>query len=306
MMNKHYLSLEPFVFWRQEKRPLDWDEKFGRAAELELEIGFGLGDFLVRRAQALPHINFVGIELRWHLVRLALRKIALAGLANVRVLQVDARLALERVFAEESLNRVRALFPCPWPKERHVKHRLFSTPFLRLLNSRLKTMGEAIITTDHRPFFEWVQSQLPTAGFDARPVFISPQSRTKYERKWQERGQERFYELCLTKYRHVEIPAKEERHLRTYAVTRFDPEHFRPENQHDKIIVEFREIMYDPRREKALVRCLVVEENFAQNIWIEITKKGQRWVIRPAQGSCFVPTAGAQLALDGVRDAIGA
>jgi tRNA (guanine-N7-)-methyltransferase len=298
VMNKHYLSLQPFIPWKEDERPINWRRKFARTADLEVEIGFGLGDFLVRQALASPHKDFVGIELGWPLVRRALRKIALAGLNNVRVLQADARVAFERLFTPNSLNRVYALFPYPWPKPRQAKHRLFSKPFLGLLNSRLVERGELLIVTDHQPYFDWLLAQLSDSGFTARSEMIGPRFRTKYERKWQENGQEHFYELRLTKHRHIEIPMKEDLTLRTYSVIRFDPERFEPLDQRNKIVVEFKEVLYDPARQKALVKSLVVEDNLVQNIWIEVVRKGACWLIRPAGGTGLVPTVGAQRAVD--------
>ncbi len=90
-MKSPYLSLNPFIPWMKEKHPVEWPKKFGRSAELEVEIGFGLGDFLVQQAQAHPEKDFLGIELGWVYIRRALRKIALAGVKNVRVMQADVR-----------------------------------------------------------------------------------------------------------------------------------------------------------------------------------------------------------------------
>ena len=78
-MKSPYLSLNPFIPWMKEKHPVEWPKKFGRSAELEVEIGFGLGDFLVQQAQAHPEKDFLGIELGWVFIRRALRKITLAG-----------------------------------------------------------------------------------------------------------------------------------------------------------------------------------------------------------------------------------
>ena len=64
-----------------------------------------------------------------------LRKIELAHIENVRLLRVDARLAMVRYFQPRSLERIHCLFPCPWPKKNQVKHRLFSRDFLKLLNN---------------------------------------------------------------------------------------------------------------------------------------------------------------------------
>jgi tRNA (guanine-N7-)-methyltransferase len=302
-MKPRYLSLTPLVPWMEKERPIEWRQEFGRSAELEVEIGFGLGDFLVRQALEEPEKDFVGIEIGWVPVRRALRKTALAGVRNVRIIKVDAQVAFERLFSEKSLGRAYALFPCPWPKKKHVKHRLFSRAFLKLLNSRLKDDGEVSIVTDHPSYFEWVQSQVSGTGLEAYPKTVAPQFSTKYERKWEALGQQQFYELRLIKRRHVEVPLKEDIKVRTYSVDHFEPEGFMLSDERGEITVEFKEILYDPKREKALVRALVAEDGLIQNPWIEITRVEDSWHIRPAKGSIMVPTAGVQRTLDLVRDA---
>lgn len=297
-MKTSYLSLNPFIPWMNETHPIEWQKKFGRAAGLEVEIGFGLGDFLVRRARAHPDKNFLGIELGWVLVRRALRKVAIAGIKNVRIVRADVRVAFERFFPEKSLQNVHALFPCPWPKKRHIKHRLFSNAFLRLINSRITDGGELLIVTDSWFYFDWILSQLSGTGFEACSEMISPKFSTKYERKWYDSGQEKFYELKLIKRRHVNTLPKEDLSLITYRTDSFDPENFQPSNDRGHIIVEFKEKLYDPKQQKGMVRSVVGEDNLVQDFWIEIVKKEKLWHIRPAKGCGIVPTAGIQRALD--------
>lgn len=104
-MKSSYLSLNPFIPCMKKKHPVEWPSKFGRSAELEVEIGFGLGDFLIQQAQTPPEKDYLGIELGWVYVRRTLRKINLAGVKNVRVIQADIRVALERAFLEKGMVR---------------------------------------------------------------------------------------------------------------------------------------------------------------------------------------------------------
>ena len=112
------------------KRPADWSGHFASAQPVDVEIGFGNGDFLVRTAQTQPQRNFVGIEQQWERVYKTLKKVNRSEIDNVRVLLVDAWVALERLFLPRSIERIYCLFPCPWPKKEHAKHRLFSQSFL--------------------------------------------------------------------------------------------------------------------------------------------------------------------------------
>ncbi len=303
-MEPRDLSLKPLILWLKAERPIDWQRRFGRGTILEVEIGFGYGEFLVQLAKAHPERNFVGLELKWAPVRKALRNIAQARTHNVRLIQADARVAFDRLFLPNSLHRVYALFPDPWPKKRHAKHRLFSHAVLKLLNSRLVSGGEVRIITDCQPYLNWILEQVPGAGFAANCKSIPPRFGTKYEHKWHVSGQKEFYELRLLKRDHVEIPLKEDTPLMTYHVEHFDPERFQPMDERGDTIAEFKEFLYDPKRQKGMVMVVVAEENLTQHFWIEIGQERGLWYIRPSKGCGVVPTTSVQRALDLVRDAI--
>ncbi|NOZ29345.1 MAG: tRNA (guanosine(46)-N7)-methyltransferase TrmB [Chloroflexi bacterium] len=302
-MRRRYLSLEPFIPWRQSERPIDWRQRFGREAPLIVEIGFGNGAYLVQQALAHPDRDFVGIEMEWPSVQRGLRRIAQAGVSNVRIIQVDARVAFERLFTQRSVQHVYSLFPCPWRKEKHVKHRLFGHGFLRLLNSRLVDGGDVQVVTDYRPYVDWILEQVPDTGFGVRVEEVPPRFGTKYERKWSEQGQRRFYELSLSKQAHIDIPVKEDISLRTYRIDRFDPDRFQPAEARGEITVVFKSFLYDPKRQTGMVHVIAAEEGLTQSFWIEIVPREGAWVIRPAPGCGFVPTAAVQRALDLVYEA---
>ena len=302
-MRALYRSLKPLILWRTHPRPLDWEALFGRHAPVELEIGFGNGDYLVAQASQYPEHHFVGIEVEWEGVQRALRRCARAGVSNVRLILGDARPVLRRAVAPQTLHRVYALFPCPWPKERHHKHRLFIQSFLQLVNSRLVVGGEAYLLTDHADYFEWVLSQLTDTGFTAWARTVPPMVNTKYERKWLSAGQTRFYELRLQKREHCEIPYLEDVPMQTYRVPEFNRERFAPEDVHDEPYVFFKEMRYDAERVIAMVRTVVVEEDLTQHFWIEIASTPKGWHIRPMEGCGIVPTVGVQRALDRIRAA---
>ncbi|MDH3599918.1 MAG: tRNA (guanosine(46)-N7)-methyltransferase TrmB, partial [Candidatus Tectomicrobia bacterium] len=304
LMKARYLSLAPFIHWQHTPRPIPWAERFGRDAPLQIEIGFGNGEFLVRQAQTHPDQNFVGIEVEWQSLQRCLRKTAQAGLTNVRLLQIDARVALERLFLPQSVHRAYALFPCPWPKERHAKFRLFSHGFLRLLNSRLTPHSEAQLVTDHRPYMEWVLEQAPGTGFEVQCDPIPPSFSTKYERKWRDQGQQQFYQLQFTNVQSQPLPLIEDIVLQTHRVDHFDPDRFQPVNELGLMTIKFRDFIYDPVRQRGMVWVLAVEDGLMQEFWIEMTCENEnRWHIRPARGCPTVPTMSVQRALDLVRDA---
>ena len=305
-MKARHLSFEPFVPWRQLRLPIDWPAQFGSQAPLEVEIGFGNGEYLARRAQKWPGRRFIGIELEWASMQRALRHAERLQVPNLRLLLVDARLGMQRLFSPLSLQRVYSLFPCPWPKERHARHRLFSHAFLRLLNNRLRPDGEGFVVTDHEAYLHWLLEQVPGSGFEAEWRVTEPHFHTKYERKWVATGQEQFYELRLHKIAHCDTGPAEEVVVQARRVGRFDPWRLQlpsagtTDENMPPVTVRCRDFLYDPERRKAMVAVLVAEPGLTQDFWIEIACRGDHWTIRPARGCSVVPTPGVQRAVDWV------
>lgn len=291
----------------QATGPLDWVEVFDRRAPLNVEIGFGCGEVLMRDAQRSRDQDFVGIELNWERIHKTLQEMAKSEgslqTRNVRILKVDARLAFERFFAGESIDRIYSLYPCPWPKKGHIKHRLFSKDFLRLLNNRLKSRGELKIVTDYYPYVEWILTEVQGAGFRVRQETIKPQYGTKFERRWFEGGQDEFYALNMVKDIHLEDPITSEVGVQTYKIKDFQQERFRWVDQTGEIAVVLKDMLFDAGRQKAMVHVVVAEPHLTQHFWISIIKKEKDWIIRKADGQNFFPTPGIVQALKLVYEA---
>jgi tRNA (guanine-N7-)-methyltransferase len=139
---------------------LNLPELFARRAPVSLEIGFGNGEHLLRRASAEPERNFLGVEVHrpgiGHLLLAAERN----DLKNLRIVAHDAVEVLEQQIAPGSLDEVQLLFPDPWPKKRHHKRRLVQPAFINLLASRLGPGGKLYIATDWQPYAERMREDL--------------------------------------------------------------------------------------------------------------------------------------------------
>ncbi len=305
-MQGKYLSLAPLVCWRSSPRPLDLRALFGRQAPVVLEIGSGNGEYLVRTAGAEREKDFLGIDLEWKSVRRALRRAAQEKLTNLRVMQGDARQMVEWSLPSGCLSQVTILFPCPWPKRRHERHRLFSVDFLGLLRQRLKPDGGIWIVTDFKPLFEQIQANAPQAGYRIKTRVVPALLNTKYERRWTLEGQQEFFESWL----YPEGPPPPAPHLpevsvRTYVIKDFPDRWNLPETVAEGAFrVQFRDLVVDRERRKAMVRVFVVEEPLHQDLWIELTPSEEAWHLRPAPGCVFYPTRGVQRALDALHDSV--
>lgn len=292
-------SLYPIVPYYDVERPIDWQKRFDRSGRIDVEIGSGYGDFLLRQAQENPFWDFVGIEQEWERVKKILRKIdqnrmtadAASG-QNIRLLQVDATVAFERLFVPRTITKIYCLFPCPWPKKKHIKHRLFSPDFLRLVNSRLVADGEVQIVTDDRPYFLWVLEQLAGTGFRHQTRNIPPSFGTKYERKWQAQGQQEFYELCLFKEQHQDVKLQEDVAMKVYLTKSFFPEKFMFADVLGQPSILMKEFIYDSARQKAMAHFVVAEQTVTQHLWVAVGKCPRGWYIAKAQGNPVIPTEG--------------
>ena len=282
----------------QTQRPVDWEKQFGRSAGLEVEIGSGLGEFMIRRAEENPALNFLGIENNWERVSKSLRSLGRRAISNVRILPLDARFVFERFLLPSSIAVIYCLFPCPWSKRRHAKHRLFTRDFLCLLNSRLVADGHLRIVTDYYPYVGWIHSQIPVQFFRLEQRTIPPQFDTKFERKWFSLGQKEFFELQLFKIGHIEIPLLQDTALKNFSLKNFHPGRFSMEDQKKEDGVIFKEYFYDPKKFTGLVHVLVVEKEMTQHLWISIVKKTKVWMVMPLTGSGFIPTLGVQKAME--------
>lgn len=297
---KYYRSLEPLLKAADYPRPLNWPEIFGRERPLELEIGFGNGEYLHRLSLDEPDRDFVGVEIAWASLKRALRRLANPPRPNVRVMLMKAETALERCFAPSSLDVIRSLFPVPWPDERQEKRRLFQRDFLDLAASRLRSGGRFILVTDSPELADWTLEQARDSALlltlEERPAEMD----TKYERKWQGGGRRTFFHLAGQKS--AAAPARLEGPLeigemQAYYRDHFDPDNYAPAGCAGDIVVKFKEFIYDRDKARGLLRAFVVEGPLTQDFFINIRREGERWKLSPAIASQLFPTQGVARAL---------
>lgn len=303
-MKPFYISLKPFLDYRQLPHPTAWEKIFGNQNPLEVEIGPGNGEYLARLAQDHPGTNFVALEEYCDRISKTLRKLSRVQPDNVRVLRMDVRPAFQYLFTPQTIRTIHCLYPPPWPKKSDTKHRLFTADFLRLVNNRLLDGGTLKIVSDHYPFILWIQEQLPGTGFEVQFNRIAATHDTKFERKWVQEGQKEFFQLLLTKRKAIDIVEKKEEALKNYTLDHFNPQRFHLEEYSQQgIAVVFKDLLYDQSRQVALVHVLVNDEHVFQNIRIVISQTTQGWRLNLAEGTMLMPTSGVAKALELVYQA---
>jgi tRNA (guanine-N7-)-methyltransferase len=175
--------------------PLDWQQVFGNANPVEVEVGFGKGLFLVKTAPVHPEVNFVGIEIARKYQLFTATRLAKRQLHNVRLAKADARQLFRDHIADASCQAVHIYFPDPWWKKRHLKRRVFTADFAAQCARVLIPGGQLHLATDVEEYFQVMMDlvgretqlrSLPAtaAGGDS---YI-----TNFERKSKERGRQIF------------------------------------------------------------------------------------------------------------------
>jgi tRNA (guanine-N7-)-methyltransferase len=118
------------------------------------EIGSGHGHFLTAYALANPDQWCVGIDIVRERIERAIRKRDRAKLHNLHFIHAAAGLFIEAMPEGTRFSDLFLLFPDPWPKLRHHKHRLLQTRFLDLVAEHAAADCRLCFRTDFEPYFE--------------------------------------------------------------------------------------------------------------------------------------------------------
>ncbi len=117
------------------------------------EVGSGHGHFLTAYAAAHLSKTCIGIDLVGERIERATRKRDRAKLPNLHFIRAEARVFLQALPPGLQISELFVLFPDPWPKSRHHKHRVLQPEFLSAVASRAAAGCRLYFRTDHRPYF---------------------------------------------------------------------------------------------------------------------------------------------------------
>jgi tRNA (guanine-N7-)-methyltransferase len=118
------------------------------------EVGCGHGHFLNAYAAAHPERLCIGVDLVGERVERSAKKRDRNQVPNLFFLRSEARLFLEEWPDHLKFSAVFILFPDPWPKSRHHKHRILQPEFLTALAGRCSEGSPLHFRTDFRPYFD--------------------------------------------------------------------------------------------------------------------------------------------------------
>ena len=182
-----------------DKRP-DWQFQFGNTNPIKLEIGFGMGNFLIEMAAKEHASNFIGIDFYHKGIRKLMARIKKLQLENIRVVYGDIRSKISILFKDKELNTIYINFPDPWPKKRHIKRRLIKPEFIKQLAQKLNFEGITYLATDSENYahemLEYFNAETLFQNIDSQKGFLKERidlPKTKYEKNFINAGEKIFY-----------------------------------------------------------------------------------------------------------------
>lgn len=191
MMNHHWADLG----LDYQATPFDFNQIFGNANPVVLEIGFGMGKSLVEMAAQNPDRNYIGIEVHTPGVGACIAYAVEKGVKNLRVICHDATEILRDSIADQSLGGLQLYFPDPWQKAKHHKRRIVQPAFIERVLQKLRSDGFIHMATDWENYaehmlavlrsFPELKNQSPSGDFIPRPDF---RPLTKFEERGQKLG----------------------------------------------------------------------------------------------------------------------
>lgn len=175
-----------------------------------LEIGFGRAEVIMEMARQRPAQRFLGVEVSRKRVQKAARRVARAGIPNLRVVHATAEYLLERVLRPESVSECWINFPDPWPKKRHHRRRLLRREVVPLLARVLRPGAVLHLATDHLPYAESIDGLLSGSELfdnlhapDPWSKIAPERCETAYEQEFLAEGRA----IAYFEYKRSEVPA---------------------------------------------------------------------------------------------------
>ena len=139
-------------------------EAFLSHRPLEIEIGFGSGEFLLGRSTSHPECHFLGFEVKRHLCRAVAQHVQGDTLSNLWISDDDARWALPQLDLVGRVQAIHVLYPDPWWKRKHQAKRLFRPSFVALVHDLLEPTGILHVRTDVQGYGQLVEDLVADHG----------------------------------------------------------------------------------------------------------------------------------------------
>lgn len=177
-----------------EEHFLNFEELFGNSNPVYLEVGCGKGQFGCTFAKQNPDKNILCVERNRNVLILAIDSARKMGLTNIKFICGMAEY-LPSYLEPNSVEEIYLNFSCPFPKNKHIAHRLTNPRFLEIFKTVMKNDGVICQKTDNMHFFEYSIEQFSSCGFKLSNISLDLHNSdfegnivTEYENKFASQG----------------------------------------------------------------------------------------------------------------------
>lgn len=150
--------------WASMCYPLTSGNPRRRFAEVRVDYGSGMGDYLVESAQREPDVLFVGMEKEPVCIAKAARKAARLELANAIFSPIDAS-RLSSMFGSGEVSVIHINFPTPYARKHDAAKRMTHLDQLMDYRRILAPDGVIRLKTDSQPLRDFTLTQFKLAGY---------------------------------------------------------------------------------------------------------------------------------------------
>lgn len=161
--NKNFSNFTDFIKKLWKKFGIDYNNYyillqslFNNKKPVCIDIGFGQGDFFIKKAEYCKYINFLGIEVYYSGILSALKFAEIYKLNNVKILYHNAVDVLLNMIPNKTISIIQIFFPDPWPKRKHHKRRIIQDAFVKLIAKKLVSKGIVHIKTDVPSYGDYI------------------------------------------------------------------------------------------------------------------------------------------------------
>jgi tRNA (guanine-N7-)-methyltransferase len=162
----------------------------------DLEIGCGLGGFLLTMSKDHPERTYLGVEINLNAFAMAVKKGSTVKDSQKNFLILHSPIErLLPLFQDNQLDHIYINFPDPWPKKKQHHRRLTYPPLLKEYDRILRPDGMLCFRTDNAELYQDSLGYLRDSGFfDLTTIspFYSEKAdylpATEYETKFRAQG----------------------------------------------------------------------------------------------------------------------
>lgn len=176
-----------------------WKKLFKNNNPIELEIGMGKGNFIIKKAIDNPNINYIGLEKYSSVLVSTIKKLELVDINNLKIINFYAE-GIKEVF-ENEISKIYLNFSDPWPKKRHAKRRLTYESFLSIYDYVFEKEANIEMKTDNDELFLYSIESFVNHGYKLKDINTNrlDEYNTEYELKFKSKGKNINYVSIYSK-----------------------------------------------------------------------------------------------------------